>query len=116
METLCAAAKPTDRDPEEKINTIRDIFLNFEIKMVSPEFVVPSQTEHDKDTLLNDLDNMMNNLIAAVKPLNLSETCLGFVPPSLGEFTRIELLYFIIFHTRRHQHQLRNIFKKLIYN
>lgn len=113
METICAPAKSTERDPGEKINALREIFLNFEIKMVSPEFVLPSQTDHDKDMLLYQLDDTMTSLMAKAEPLNLSETSLGNVPPGMGEFTRIELLYFIIFHTRRHQHQLKNIFQKL---
>ena len=108
-EMLYTATKPTNRPPERKAEAIKAMFLDFETKMKSPEFVLPGNSPMEKETLVNALEEIMAKLVSAIKSLNLSETCTAFELPGFGEFTRAEWAWFAIYHTQRHTRQLKNI-------
>lgn len=110
---LYGNTKLTEREPNEKIEELGKLFLNFDIKMQSPAFILPSDTIQDKKNILNDLENSLNNLAKAAETLDLSATCTDFEMPGFGELTRLEWIWFYIFHTQRHTHQLKNIAKAL---
>jgi hypothetical protein len=112
VEVLYGATKPTDRVPDEKVAEVM-IFLDFTIKMKSPDFILPSDEPQDKAPLLNGLEDKLNKLIEAAQTLDLTLTCLDFEIPEIGAFTRLEFLWFYVFHTKRHIHQLQNITKAL---
>lgn len=105
--------KPTERDPDEKKTETAKLFLNMDIKMKAPDFILPSDKKHTKPALLSTLNNNFSKLIDAAKTLDLSLTCTDFVIPGFGEFTRSEFIWFFIFHTQRHIYQLKNIAKVL---
>src|SRR3954467_8838378 len=52
---LNGKTEPTTRPIEEKIGPVKKVFLNFEIKMKSPDFIVPSIGHFDKAVLINGL-------------------------------------------------------------
>lgn len=106
---LYADTKPTDRQPDEKVTAIADLFLNFEIKMKSPDFILPDDKPKDRDTLLRALEKTFDRLIHAAETLNLNEICTVFEVPGFGPFTRLEFLWFFNVHTKRHIRQLKNI-------
>lgn len=106
--------KPTVRNAEEHVPMLRDIFLNFEHKMKSPDFILPTEDVHDRQAIAADLANALAGIAAVAKVEDLSLTCTNFEMPSLGQLTRIELITFIDVHTRRHIHQLSNIRTYLI--
>ncbi len=66
-----------------------------------------------KDELINSLSGIIGQIREAVKTLDLTETCLLFSFPVYGEFTRLELINFVICHTQRHIHQLKKIYNEL---
>ncbi|MGY3212276.1 DinB family protein [Mucilaginibacter sp. HD30] len=106
---LYADTKPTDRQPDEKVKAISDMFLNFEIKMKSPDFIVPEDKAYDKDVLLNGLETTFDRLIVAAETLGLNEVVTVFEVPGFGPFTRLEFLWFFNVHAIRHTRQLKNI-------
>jgi len=101
--------EPVKRDPGAQVETIRSAFLNFNIKMTSPEFILPSNGPHDKDQLKAALLQTMSGLREAAQMLDLTELCLDFEVPVIGSLTRLEFINFAIVHTRRHIRQLQNI-------
>ncbi|HTD99439.1 MAG TPA: DinB family protein [Mucilaginibacter sp.] len=101
--------QPTERNPEEHVKMLSDAFLNFEIKMKSPDFILPTDEPKEKTTLLNSLSHTINNLEQAARTEDLSATCTAFEMPTVGALTRIEWLSFANVHTLRHIHQLKNI-------
>ena len=111
---LYGPTKPTDRLPDRKAEAIKSMFLDFETKMKSPEFVLPGNSPIEKEKLLNALEEITAKMIEAIKTLNLSETCTAFELPGFGEFTRVEWIWFAIYHTQRHTHQLKNIYEILL--
>lgn len=114
VETLNGAVKTTDRPPDEKVEGIRSVFLNFDIKMDSPEFIIPSGDRIDRETLINSLEDKREELSRIIKTKDLSETCLDFEIPEAGEFTRLEWVYLVIFHTQRHIRQIKNTARKVL--
>ncbi len=98
---ICA----TTREPDQHVESLKQQFLDFTIKMKAPEFVLPEQTSYSKVDILRTLEEIGHEMETAITSLDLSATCSG-TPPVLGELTRLELIWFNIFHTQRHMQQL----------
>ena len=102
------------RPPDEKVATLKGIFLNFDTKMKSPDFIVPTETVHPKAALLNDVNTTFDAIAAAADSLDPTALCLEFELPNMGKLTRLEWCTFVLTHTQRHVHQLSNIVDKLV--
>ncbi|MBB5438995.1 hypothetical protein HDC92_002679 [Pedobacter sp. AK017] len=109
VETLRGRTEPSQRPADEKVASIKDLFLDFGIKMQSPVEILPSDNFISKDGLLEDLKNRIEELKEIIKTRDLTATCLDFAIPEYGYFTRLEWIWFNIFHTQRHIHQLKHI-------
>ena len=101
--------KDTDRAPDEKMKMIKGDFLNFDIKMKSPDFLTPETKTYQKEELIISLDKTYTDIINTGGVVDLSKTLTDFEIPGYGHFTRLESVYFAICHTQRHIHQLKNI-------
>jgi uncharacterized damage-inducible protein DinB len=106
---LTAEGLPTQRDPEQNVAGLRQMFLDFTTKMKSPDFILPSDEPKDKDDMMQKLNESFDGIIAAAKTQDANLTVKDFEFPGSGPVTRIELLNFISVHTQRHTHQLQNI-------
>jgi hypothetical protein len=105
--------KETNRDAEEKVKQLRDVFMDFSTKMKSPVFVKPVDQPIDRTRVLERIRNINEKLRAIVPGMDLSLTCLDFALPGIGEMTRLEWLYFFVYHTKRHANQMKNISERL---
>jgi len=114
LSALKANGKETVRNPEEKVKVLGDIFLNFNIKMQSPEFVKPSNDAKNKEELYNSLDHILAETLELARIKDLTATFAEFEFPTLGHLTRAEWLYFVLFHIQRHIRQLENIHNVLL--
>lgn len=112
-EVLQAPAKPIGRQPDEKAGILKGIFLNMDAKYQSPEDVVPEQKNYDKYLLVDALESTFDSLTTSVRDLNLNEAVTAFEIPGVGEMTRQEFILFVIYHTQRHAHQLKNIYNNI---
>lgn len=110
---LHGPVKPAGRPSDKHVPMLEAIFLDFNTKMESPHFILPAETPFQKEEILSSLQHIGTATAAAIQTLNLSPICLSS-PQPLGELTRLELIWFIIFHTQRHTHQIKNILKQLI--
>jgi hypothetical protein len=108
-DVLYGNTQPTSRPPDEKVKQTADLFLNFDIKFKSPDFILPTNEPLNKHIELSAIETRMNALAEAAKTLDLSATCTDFEVPGAGAFTRLEFVWFFIVHTQRHIHQLKNI-------
>lgn len=100
----------SERDLLQAEPKFKKIFLDFEAKYNSPEFIKPETKEYQKEDLLPDLKNSIKQLKEQREKQDLSELLNLEI---LGELTKLELLYFVLYHTQRHIHQLENILKEL---
>lgn len=99
----------TSRDPAEKLPVISEVFLNFETKMKSPDFIDPEMKIYDAERFAAFFAKFKPELHEAANRLDLTKTCLDFEVPSMGKMTRLEWIAFVLFHTQRHTHQLQKI-------
>ncbi|MEJ5996368.1 DinB family protein [Pedobacter sp. Du54] len=113
---LTGKTEETNRPIDKFIPTLKDIFLNFQTKMKSPDFIKPTLKDYDLDEQLTKIQHVSAEIKRAIEKEDLSRTCLGFQFPSLGLITGLESVYFIIFHTQRHTHQLTEIHRFLKHN
>ncbi len=108
---LSGNSRPADRDPEEMVEKIRAIFLDFNTKMKSPEFVLPSDIPPTREELLRKLDKVFDKIAGTAVNIQLPDLFIDFPFPQMGELTGYEWLCFISCHTQRHTAQVRNIYK-----
>ncbi len=113
-QALHGPAKETDRNPAELVEKFKTLFLDFTTKMNSPGFIVPEEKNYDIESLSSSIKNIHETIVNGINQLDLSKTSTTFSLPMLGELTRLEMIYFVLYHTQRHIHQLKNIQEALV--
>ena len=102
-------AHTTGRQPDAHCAMIAGIFLDFNTKLQSPDMIIPSSGYHDKQEHLDKLKIAWDKIGEGIHLLDLSLTCLDFEFPTVGPLTRLEWIWFYVWHTQRHLHQLKHI-------
>jgi len=102
-------SQKADRDPREKVKTIKEKMLNFENKMNAPAQIVPDEKSKDKKRALNKLQDIRQSMLDIINTRDLAELLTGFEHPFFGLLTRTEWIYFNIYHGRRHAHQIKQL-------
>lgn len=98
--------QPAQRAEGERIAEIKSTFLDFSLKMKSPEFIVPEKGPYEKEASIQELKAAFTALAANTNETNLSEMVEGL---PVGAMTKLELLHFVLYHTQRHVHQMKKI-------
>jgi len=113
-DVLYGATEQTKRQPDEKTQMIKDVFLNFEVKLTTQDFILPANITYRKDECIRNLESRWAKINDAVQTLDLSETCTSFSLPVFEEFTRLEWINLFLYHTQRHIQQLKKIYGKVV--
>ncbi|WP_186758210.1 DinB family protein [Echinicola salinicaeni] len=108
-ETLNGKTKATTRPIDQKLASVKTLFTDNTIKMESPEAILPSQEKINKKDLIDHLEERIGQIKEVILNKDLSLTCIDFSIPEYGAFTRFEWVWFNIYHTQRHIHQLKHI-------
>jgi hypothetical protein len=111
IDILSAPAKETEREPDQYVKNIRDMFLNFNLKFQAAQNITPTAKHHDKETLINTLNHTFQTFIDIIQAEDLTGTFPGALFPGIGPLTRLEWVYLTIYHTQRHIHQLKGMRK-----
>lgn len=101
----------TNREPDLYIKDLKALFLNYDIKMESPDFLLPEIIDYDKEKQTLELLNREADLLTLSAIHDLTLTCLDFQLPEFENFTILEWISFTLIHTERHTHQLNEIYK-----
>jgi hypothetical protein len=110
---LGSPSKPAERDPFEKTGILASVFLDFNTKLNSPEFILPSTEEKKKEFFLDGFAKNREEIKKVINAIDLSKTITDIPFPQMGELTGWEWLFFLNAHTKRHTRQMKNIFQKL---
>jgi len=102
--------KPAEREPDAGEPDIRKIFLDFDVKYKSPQFIVPEEKSYNHGEVLKILNSSIDKLKALRSKADLVEI---IDLPIFGKVTKLELLYFVLYHTQRHIYQLNKMFSAL---
>lgn len=97
---------PYSGDIGARIPELKKAFLDFTIKMKSPDFIVPGNGTFEKTNVDKGLKNAFIQFEHNTNKANLSEKLEGL---PLGPVTKLELLHFVLYHTLRHVHQMHKI-------
>lgn len=103
----------TTRAADEKVIAIKMLFLDFTKKFQSPDFIAPVEKRHNLAQQKSTLEKIQVELTELAKSEDLNPICKDFEVPGFGSFTRYELISFVLIHTQRHTHQLKNIYNSL---
>lgn len=98
--------KIIEREPDDRVDELKELFLDFTIKFQSPEFILPPESWYNKEQLEKDFLQSIDQLKEEALHVDLAE---AISHEAFGVITKLELLYFVLFHTQRHIHQLQNI-------
>ncbi len=109
-QSLDMPGKDVERDPAERTGELKKMFLNYDTKFKSPEFILPSEDGYQKEILIEDLKKSIGQLMGAGNTVNLSQI---ISLPAFGEITKYELMHFVLYHTQRHIHQLEKILESI---
>lgn len=110
---LKGSSKETERDPFQNVAVIRQVFLDYTIKLQSPEFILPSDEIKDPDQTTKSFRSTRQELKSLVQTLDLNKTFTSFAFPQMGYLTGWELTCFAVCHSRRHIRQMKIIAGKL---
>ncbi len=99
-------AKPTERNPGERIEELKTVFLDLSKKLKSPEFIIPEEGTYEKQFTIDDLNKSFKQFKDNANNVNLNEQVEGL---PLGPITKLEIMHFTLFHTQRHLHQMEKI-------
>jgi hypothetical protein len=110
-ELFAGKTEKTTRKPDEKVKDIEALFLNYNIKMDSPDFLKPEIKDYHKNSLTLSLLKIESELLEASENYDLSLTCLEFQLPGFEKFTIYEWINFALIHAQRHTKQLNDIFR-----
>ena len=110
---LKGPVETTARPVDALVDRIKTMFLDMGQKAIAGASVTPVLSDYDMQQHLAKLDTIKVSIINAVDTLDLNMTCTGFDIRTFGFLTRLEAIYFFLFHTKRHVNQLENIVKIL---
>jgi uncharacterized damage-inducible protein DinB len=110
---LKGSSEETQRDVFANYEIIRNVFLDFTIKLQSPEFILPSNDKKDRNDFINRFRETRSELKTLIETLDLNKTFTNFSFPQIGYLTGWELLCFVVCHSRRHIRQMKIIAEKL---
>lgn len=103
----------TNRPADENTGMIEDMFLDFTTKMKSPPDILPSNEPKEKEAFYNALKANRAEIKCLCNTVDLTQTLADFLLPNMGALTGIEWVTFLVCHSKRHIHQLKNIRQKL---
>ena len=97
----------SDRDIAERVPELESLFLNFEIKMQSPPFIVPGPAPYEKQKVLAAFKTSCDAVFAQMQHTQLAEVI--DMSKTFGQISKLELCHFVLYHTQRHLHQLKKM-------
>ena len=97
-----------NRDPRGRVEELKAVFLDFNTRLKSPDFILPAQDIYKREVVIKNLESSIKKLMEAGSGANLSEM---INHRAFGDISKYEILCFVHFHTQRHFHQLEKIFE-----
>lgn len=94
------------RPADERVEELKSIFLDFSRTFQSPEFILPNRPHYAVASLTAEVENTYDELLRAADNADLNETVSH---KAFGKVSKLELLYFVLFHTQRHIQQILRI-------
>jgi hypothetical protein len=101
--------RPAGRAADALLPGIRSWWEDLSQKFTSPEPLRPDDTPRTKEFILSELNRVRKKDLHIVSSMDLTAICLDIELPHTGFLTRLEWLWFIEMHLKRHLSQLENM-------
>lgn len=99
----------TDRDPTAAVHIIKSAFNDHQKVYPNPKPVTPRGQASTIEEFLTTIEENRNKLLEDIQSKGTHDILDSFPHPLTGKMTRLEWLYFNIYHTERHIHQIKMI-------
>lgn len=107
-QALSLEGKPAGRKPDVRTPELAKIFLDFRTKLKSPDFILPTQDIYPKALLIEAWESSVERLKETALNASLED---AIEHQAFGKITKLELMYFVIYHTQRHSYQIQHIYE-----
>lgn len=101
--------RDADRPHDALLEGIRSWWEDLNQKFTSPEQLKPDTKPRTKKMLLSELARVREKDLDILSNKDLSQLCLDIELPHTGHLTRLEWLWFIEMHLKRHTFQLEKM-------
>lgn len=113
LNLLKTSGQPTtDRPPDEWVHKLEKALLRRDRQYPAPKVTLPSDNHSVNATSEQFADNR-REMHAIIDQFDLSETCMLGPHPIIGYMTRIEWIYFTVYHGYRHAEQMQLLAERL---
>ncbi|MBF01601.1 DinB family protein [Flavobacterium coralii] len=112
-EMFSTEAPKANREADEKASELKEMLLDFDLKMNSPDFIVPEDKQYNKKELITGTESIRSQTVEVLRNAQLDEIPETEDDNPLKGYTKLELLHFAVYHTQRHNRQIRNILNAL---
>lgn len=102
--------KKTDRPYDQNASSIKELFLNFQLKLPAAPALQPEANNYKVTDLYNALDANLEAVIKMIDQDDLTDICVDIPLPVWGALTKYEWLVLMENHIIRHTNQV-NKFK-----
>lgn len=85
-QVLSLKGKPANRLPDQQVDGLKNIFLNFDTKLKSPEFIIPEPGIYERKNLIGSLKNSISQLQQVQENADLTEE---IKHPIFGNITKL---------------------------
>ncbi|MDB5271998.1 MAG: hypothetical protein JWO58_365 [Chitinophagaceae bacterium] len=101
------------RPADEKVTLIQSVMNNRTRTLNAPDPIVPLGKVKDQQIIITKIITARKDIHRFIQVADLTPVCLAFTHKGFGPMTRLEWILFLIAHTQRHFHQLKNISEAL---
>jgi hypothetical protein len=98
-----------ERNPLERAPEYKNILLDFDRKMESPDFLIPEETAYDRKQLVASIKEVKEEVLPVAEKASLNEEAPLTDGNPLKGSTKLEILHFLAYHTIRHNRQIEKI-------
>lgn len=106
---------PTNRAADGKISMIKWAMNDVNSKRTAPEIVEPSGEYKDAEQLRDQIIKQRELIKEIIDTTDITDACMSGKHPALGTLTKLEWIYFIIYHTQRHLQQMKTLEDKILH-
>ena len=107
-QTNLGATQKINRPYDLHAASIRDLFLNFQMKFPAAPMLKPDPGPYSKSGLFSNLDRNRDNVLAMIDNDDLTESCIDIQLPVWGALTKYEWLVLFENHIIRHTKQVND--------
>jgi uncharacterized damage-inducible protein DinB len=107
-----APTRKSNRPYDKYVEEIKDVFLNDNVRLISPEALVPEDRTYTVEEVTRALRHNKDAALRIIREKDLTEQVMDNELPGWGFLTRYEWAKLMVYHVSRHTRQLNGYLRK----